>query len=123
MVEWDAVGLTVNFANFGGGDPCARDTGRAATIEIDGLASDRWRTLSGLRPGMPESAIAKLYDDARKTDEGDWWLVTATSPIGAGDEYAPIVATVDDGVVSGFELSVGAGGRLTLLYEQSYLVS
>ena len=59
---------------------------------------------------MPESAIAKLYKDARKTEDGDWWLVTATSPIGGQDEYAPIVATVDDGVVSGFELTVGAAG-------------
>ena len=86
------------------------DTGLAHTIEIDGLASDRWRTLSGLRPGMPESAIAKLYKDARKTDEGDWWLVTARSTIGGGGEYAPIAATVDDGVVSGFELFVGGAG-------------
>jgi hypothetical protein len=110
VVEWRDVGLTVNFANLGGEDPCAPDTGYAGTIEIDGEVSDRWRTLSGLRPGMPERAIAKLYDDARKTPEGDWWLVTATSQIGTRDEYAPIVATVEDGVVSGFELTVGAAG-------------
>ena len=30
--------------------------------------------------------------------------------IGDGGEYAPIAATVDDGVVSGFELAVGAAG-------------
>jgi hypothetical protein len=58
---------------------------------------------------MPESAIAKLYDDAHKTD-GDWWLVTATSKIGDGGEYPAIAATVDDGVVSGFELFVGGAG-------------
>ena len=36
--------------------------------------------------------------------------MTARSPIGAGDEYAPIVAGVVDGVVSGFDLFVGGAG-------------
>jgi hypothetical protein len=107
-VEWPDVGMTVYFADLGGGDPCG-DSGQAATIEIDGLVSDRWRTLSGLRPGMRESTIEKLYDDARKTS-GDWWLVTATTQIGDAGEYGPIIALIDDGVVSGFHLTVGAGG-------------
>jgi hypothetical protein len=110
VVKWRAVGLTVHFVNLGGEDPCDGAAGRAHSIEIDGQASDRWRTLSGLRPGMPESAIAKLYADARRTRGGDWWLVTATSQIGDSGEYAPIAATVENGTISGFELFVGAGG-------------
>ena len=36
VIEWEEIGLKVNFANLGGEDPCAPDTGLAATIEIDG---------------------------------------------------------------------------------------
>src|SRR6185436_16656994 len=64
VVKWRAVGLTVHFINLGGEDPCDGASGRAHSIEIDGRASDRWRTLSGLRPGMPESAVERLYADA-----------------------------------------------------------
>lgn len=108
---WPALGITVTFVNFGGGDACGVDEGLAQTIRIDGTVSDRWRTLSGLRPGMPESRIPKLYRKARKTDGGDWWLVTAKSMIGGGSYYAPIAATVNErGRVDGFEIWVGAGG-------------
>jgi len=60
---------------------------------------------------MPEGAIPKLYPRARKTDEGDWWLVTAKSLIGGGSYFGPITARIDqDGNVAGFDLHVGAAG-------------
>jgi len=108
--EWPNLGITVDFVNLGGEDACGIDTGLAQNIQIDGAVSDRWRTLSGLRPGMRESAIPKLYRRARKTDGGDWWLVTAKSLIGGGSYYAPIAAKIEDGRVSGFDLVVGAAG-------------
>ena len=46
----------MHFVTLFGNDPCG--DGRAQTLEIDGIVSDRWRTLSGLRPDMPASASA-----------------------------------------------------------------
>lgn len=110
-VDWPALGISVTFVQFGIGDACGVDDGLAQTIRIDGTVTDRWRTLSGLRPGMRETSIPKLYPKARKVDTGDWWLVTDKSPVGGGSYFAPIAATVDaNGRVSGFELWVGAGG-------------
>jgi hypothetical protein len=95
----------VHFVPLFGNDPCG--DGLAQTLEIDGILSDRWRTLSGLRPDMPASAIRKLYPRARKHGNA-WWLITAYSPIGDGGYFAPITAKVKDGQVTGFDVWVGA---------------
>src|SRR4051812_39786905 len=107
--KWRAIGLTVGFDNFDGGDPCDLTAAIAQTIEIDGSATDRWRTFSGLRPGMPESAIPKLYKRAHHVND-EWTLVSkAFTTSGRQLEDPGIIAFVDDGVVSGFELFADPG--------------
>jgi serine/threonine protein kinase len=104
--KWRAIGLKVSFDSSEDGDPCDPTTATAQTIEIDGRATDRWRTFSGLRPGMPESAIPKLYKGAHKATE-EWTLVSKEFKVsGRVLEDPGIVAFVDGGVVSGFELFV-----------------
>jgi len=110
ILEWPHIGLRVHFADLSGTDACGDRTGLAQSIEVDGIISDRWRTLSGLRPDMRESAIRKLYPRARKHN-GDWWLITAKSLIGDGGYYAPISAAVHDGRVTGFDVWVGGAGE------------
>jgi hypothetical protein len=107
--KWREIGLKISFDNFEGGDPCDLTAAMAQTIEIDGTATDRWRTFSGLRPGMPESAIPKLYKRANH-DQDEWILVSRKfTTEGRELEDPGIIALVDDGVVSGFELFADKG--------------
>jgi serine/threonine protein kinase len=108
ILHWINIGLRVHFVTLFGDDPCGE--GRAQSLEIDGILSDRWRTLSGLRPDMPASAIRKLYPRARKHGNA-WWLITAYSPIGDGGYFGPITAKVKNGQVTGFDVWVGGAGE------------
>lgn len=109
-VRWAQLGITVNFVNLGGRSACGADDGFAQTVTIDN-ATDRWRTRSGLRIGMPEASIRRIYPKATRTDDGVWTIVREKNSYDKGETFIRLAAVVDNGAVSGFEIYVGGAGE------------
>ena len=112
---WRNYGLTIYFYNLGGQNPCALRSGHFGRAVMRG---SRWRTASGLRVGMPVSAIlryhprAPWYAGIRGYWPSGWWLVTSTSPYGPGDALYPgLLAEARNARVYAFHVRYQAGGE------------
>lgn len=109
-VRWSDLGLTINFANFGGGDPCGPE-GRVASVELLGgpAAAAGWETEEGIGVGAELSELNQAYGDPPKRD-GQLVLEEKRFPFGAG-KTTTVGALVLAERVIGFQLFVGAGGE------------
>jgi hypothetical protein len=119
---WADLGLTIEFANLGGLDPCGPE-GRISDARIEGLEAAQvdWHTQEGATVDMAEDRLRKLYPDMHPQEDttlvpeepvGELFTLV-NRPASAGiDETTPTLsARVSDGRVTGFELAVGAAGE------------
>jgi hypothetical protein len=113
IAAWAPYGLTINFYNLGGQNPCSPRYGFFARAFLQG---SRWRTASGLRVGASVAVLRRLYPAARfyagvrGERPAGWWLVTRTTPFGLGGSYPGLLATTRRGAVSSFQVRYPAGG-------------
>jgi hypothetical protein len=118
---WADIGLTIDFANLGGGDPCGPD-GRISDARIEGLEASQvgWQTQEGATVDMPENRLRKLYPEMHPQEDSTFipeepvgelfTLVNRPSSIGVGETMPTLSARVSEDRVIGFELAVGAAG-------------
>jgi hypothetical protein len=109
--DWSDLGLSIDFANFGGGDPCGSD-GRIASFELIGApaAQAGWEIDGGAEVGMDLSALWHLYPGFREGDR-ELVLVETPSPFGAGGTLAVMTGFVGGGKVWAYRFYVGAAGE------------
>jgi hypothetical protein len=107
LVRWRQYRLRIDFANFGGANPCSRSGGFAQKVQVGN--SQKWQTDRHLRVGQKVSRLHRLYPAASRHGS-NWWLKSAVSHIGGGGHYAVLAAKVDGGRVRGFAGWVGAAG-------------
>lgn len=122
-MRWADIGLTINFANLGGDNPCS-DKGAVGSAELEGPAGEQagWHTEDGLRIGMPIEKMLDLYPRAQTSQNLNprpefgirgrgYALKTKPSIIGEGTTAPSLIARIEDGNVVGIELLVGAAGE------------
>jgi hypothetical protein len=109
---WPEYGLTIDFFNLEGLNPCSPDHGYVSRAVMHGK---RWRTASGLRIGMQTRSIqrfhprAKWHRGQRHFWPSGWWLVTRRYPtVGGGPEYPGLLAETRNGRVFAFHVHIGA---------------
>jgi hypothetical protein len=107
LVRWRQYRLRIDFANFGGANPCSRSGGFAQKVQIGN--SRKWQTDRHLRVGQKTSRLHHLYPAATRHGS-NWWLKSAVSHIGGGGRYAVLAAKADGGRVRGFAGWIGAAG-------------
>jgi hypothetical protein len=120
--SWDDLGMTIEFANLGGLDPCGEE-GRVAEARIEWAeaAQAGWKTQEDATVEMPEDELRKLYPDMRPAAEDSldseepvgklFTLVDRPSTIGLDEPTPTLSARVAEGRVVGFVISVGAAGE------------
>lgn len=108
---WGDLGLSIDFANFGGGDACGLE-GRMANFELAGAPAMQagWHTNEGAEVGMKVGELRNLYPGAREND-GELILVETPSPIGAGGTLAVMTAFAGGGRAWSYRFYVGAAGE------------
>lgn len=109
--RWPELGLTIEFAARGGGDPCADDA-RIEEARVGGPEAERtrWKTAEGIRPGMGLAAARRIYPDARRRD-GALVLVDLLAelrPEGTGP-VSVLEVTTAGGRVDEMVFPIGAG--------------
>jgi hypothetical protein len=108
--EWTDLGLTIEFANLAGADPCGPD-GRVGTVRVEGAeaAQAGWKTQQGATPEMDKRALQKLYPDMAESEE-----TTFVPEVPTGQLFTlvdpTLSARVAEGRVLGFEVAVNAAG-------------
>ena len=108
---WDELGLSIDFANFGGGDPCGPE-GRIGYFELAGAAAEQsgWRTEEGARVGSSVTGLEDLYPGSIRSG-AELTLVAVSSPIGSGGTIPVMVAYLVDGSARAYRFYVGAAGE------------
>jgi hypothetical protein len=105
---WRRLGLTVAFANFGGGRACGR-FGAAQVAEIAGRrARAAWRTRGGLRTGDTTARLRRLYPRARR--HARVYDLVRGSFLGALPTVF-VAARSRSGRVTSFRLFIGGAGE------------
>lgn len=106
-VTWRKLRLKIEFANFGGQSACEPSYGAAQSFTA---RSARFRTWEGLRPGQRSRTIPEKHKSAVFRN-GAWWLRSAYSPFGDGEEYAVVSAIARGGRVIALKGWVGSAGE------------
>jgi hypothetical protein len=106
-VTWRKFRLKIQFANFGGSSACNPSFGLAQSFSV---RSSRFRSWEGVRPGQRSSSIPRKHK-AAIFRSGAWWLRTAISPFGEGEEYAVVSAITRDGRVTALKGWIGSAGE------------
>lgn len=112
--EWADLGLTIEFVNLAGADPCGPE-GRVGTVRVEGpealLAG--WKTQEGSTLGMSQRELRKLYPELTPSEETTFvpeepagQLLTLVS----GESGPLLSARVAGGTVIGLEATVNAAG-------------
>lgn len=108
---WGDLGLSIHFANFGGGEACGRE-GRVATFELVGASAEQagWRIGRGVRIGDSVDTIRNAYFGTRENGS-EFVLVESPSAIGSGGTI-PVVSgyAVGDEILA-YRFYVGAAGE------------
>jgi hypothetical protein len=112
-VRWKALGLRMFFANLGGANPCAAETG-FFTVAL--TTSKSWRTANGLAVGDRLAKLKRKSPRARRGDRRggrvEWWLVTRRELPALGGARVPrLIALVRKGRVVAFELNQSNAGE------------
>jgi hypothetical protein len=104
---WNGLGLTIWFANYGGGASC--DDGRAQSAVVKGRRGRAtWRTTRGLRVGDSYRKLSRLYPGARRKP-GARVIVYQDDPV-IGDGSI-ITALIRNRKVASFRLWIGGAGE------------
>jgi hypothetical protein len=113
-VNWSAYGLTIEFYNLGGADPCTPSGGFFSRAVMHGK---HWGKSKGLRIGMAASRVRQYYPRAtwhrglRGFWPTGWWLVARVSRVGLGDSrYPGLLAETRNGRVFSLQVRYPAGG-------------
>ncbi len=110
---WTNYGLTVDFYNLGGQDPCSPRYGYFFRAIMRGA---RWHTPRGLHVGDSVRSLQRQYPRARfhrglrDAWPPGWWLVTRYSRVGTGGFYPGLMATTRNGAVNALYVRFAAGG-------------
>ena len=109
--SWLDLGLTINFANLGGANPCGSD-GRIGTTQIEGpLAAEAgWETSEGIRADMAVDEVRSIFPGAYRA-EGGLVMIEGPTPFGPDGVYAVVSATTAGGRTDLTTFSVGAAGE------------
>ena len=109
--RWRDLGLTIEFAARGGGDPCGSEA-VIADIEVAGpvAAEAGWRTAEGIRPGMRVSAARRRYPDAQRAG-GELILVEGPENGDSGAIVTVLAVTTGAGRVTGMTFPIRGGTR------------
>lgn len=110
-IDWGDLGLTINFANFGGSDPCGPE-GRIGSFDLLGSTAHQagWHTDAGARTGMSNAELDALYPGARH-DGRELILLEVPSPIGTSGTVPIATAYMVHGRALAFRFWVGAAGE------------
>jgi hypothetical protein len=107
-VLYSAIGLRFMFVNLGGGGPCDPAFTKAQNVRAFG---PRWRTGKGLQIGDRLRRLRSIYPRATRHGRS-WWLIKGINIFGIGGNPYPVLrATMKNGRVHSFALSVGAAGE------------
>jgi hypothetical protein len=107
-VGWRSAGLSIQFYNLGGDDPCEPQYGYFSHAIMTGR---HWRTSKGLRVGHPWKYVFRYFPRARPAPAGPWWwLVTRRSHYGDNSLYAGLEVKVQRGWIVAFRVNYAAGG-------------
>ena len=107
--KWHKLGLSIQFANFGGGSSCGGSFAQKARIE-GRQARHAWRTTRGLRIGDSAKRLRDLYPRAWKHGSTFWIVYERTDPI-TGGPHAIVKAAMKHQRVKKFGLWVGGAGE------------
>lgn len=109
--HWADIGLTINFVNLGGLDPCGPD-GAIGSFEIRGIAANQagWVIGRGVEVGMTASRLRKEFPDLVETEMG-LEFARVPSPFGSDGTTPLVTAEVIAGETSMYRLFVGAAGE------------
>lgn len=122
--NWRDIGLVINFANFGGADPCGPN-GRIARAPVQLREGEQfgWQTNLGLKPGDSQDRLIQLYrrnrrappyyaDNDPNAPQGQpFILLEHSSPIGAGSKIATLLGFLDFGTVTALQALPAAAGE------------
>jgi hypothetical protein len=121
--SWADLGLTIEFANFGGLDPCGVE-GRVGSASVVGLEARQagWQTQEGATVDISDAELKDLYPELQPAEEattfvpgepeGDLFtLVARPSSIAAEGSTPTLSARIRSGRVVGYEITVGAAGE------------
>jgi hypothetical protein len=104
---WVRIGLTLEFVDLSGGNPC-----RIGGLLVATATSTRWRTDRGLHVGDPVARIRALYPGARHfatAPYAGWWLITRhTCPTTGSQAYPGLRARISAQHVSALVVTVAA---------------
>jgi hypothetical protein len=105
---WRPLGVRIRFVNLGGGSACDPALGKSQDARV---FDPRWRTGKGLRIGDRLRRLWRLYPAATRHGRS-WWLVKGINVYGVGRNPYPVLrATIKNGRVRSFALSIGAAGE------------
>ena len=112
-VRWNALGLRMFFANLGGTDACADDTG-LFTVAL--TTNKKWRTANGLAVGHKLRILKQKFPNARRGDRRgtrvEWWLITErVIPELGGGRDPRLLALVKKGRIVAFEVNQPNAGE------------
>jgi hypothetical protein len=107
-VLYSGIGLRFAFVNLGGGGPCDPELTKS---QVARAFDPRWHTGRGLFVGDSLRSLRRLYPRATRHGRS-WWLVKGMNIFGVGGNPYPVLrATMKDGRVRSFALSIGAAGE------------
>jgi hypothetical protein len=106
-VLYAGVGLRFSFVNLGGGGPCDPAFTKS---QVARAFDPRWHTGRGLGIGDRLGRLRRLYPGASRHGRS-WWVVRGISLFGSGGPYPVVRATMKNGRVKSFALSIGAAGE------------
>jgi hypothetical protein len=120
---WSDLGLEIEFANFGGLDPCGVEghVGSASVLGLEARQSG-WKTQEGATVDISDAELKELYPDLRPAEEattfvpgepqGDLFtLIDRPSSVGLEGSTPTLSARILHGRVIGYEIGVGAAGE------------
>ncbi|MDQ3768230.1 MAG: hypothetical protein M3370_01950 [Actinomycetota bacterium] len=106
-IGWSQHGLTIFFANFGGGDPCV--LGRAQVIVLRGQAARGWHTNRGLYIRGRQSIMRREYR-VLEHGSGLFSLQRTRARFGTQTFHDVLTARITDGRVNSLGLFPLAAG-------------
>ena len=110
--SWADLGLHISFVHLGGSDACV--DGLVQSFRIEGLAGEQagWQTADGVRVGMTQRQLAKLYPSAEDASpSGKVDLIQRYTNIAGGGYQDLLTAKLRDGEVIELSSFVGAAGE------------
>jgi hypothetical protein len=120
---WKDTGLTLNFVDLGGANPCGH-AGAVGSAIVAGDPAEQvgWTIGSGLHVGSMQDEIRSQYPRMRPiptytaTEQQippgrNWSLVTRPGPFGRGDRTVSLAVRLDRGDAVAYAAYVGAGGE------------